>query len=384
MRITEGNQIKLLRNGAEYFPALASAILTAKRVVYLQTYIYALDETGFTIGKALMQAARNGVEVNLLLDGFGSKELPKNYVSTLEQAGVQVMFYRPKISPWTLKKRRLRRLHRKVAVIDNQIGFVGGINIIDDQHVFNQIPPRVDYALQITGPLVMDMVESVNQLWRSMAWLNLQRVKQHADDDKRQAITQVKMEGMKAAYVIRNNVLHRRDIEIAYLDAINQATSEILIANAYFLPGKRFRHALVAAAKRGVSVKLLLQGRKEYFLMFATHAFYPYFLRAGVEIYEYRKSFMHSKVAVIDGDWATVGSSNIDPFSLLLSLEANVIVLDTQFAAELKQEIVTSIEHAYHITSDAWAHESSIKRLLSWTAYGLMKFFLSVIGYPND
>lgn len=384
MRVTDGNQIKLLRNGAEYFPALISAILAARRVVHVQTYIYALDETGVLVGNALMQVARNGVEVNVLLDGFGSKDLPKSHVNTLEQAGVQVMFYRPKISPWTLKTRRLRRLHRKVAVIDDQVGFVGGINIIDDQHVSNQTPPRVDYALQITGPVLMDMVETVNQLWRSMAWLNLQRVKQHRDDVMQLAAIHEATAGMKAAYVIRNNVLHRRDIEAAYLDAINQATSEILIANAYFLPGKRFRNALVAAAKRGVSVKLLLQGRKEYFLMFATHAFYPYFLRAGVEVYEYRKSFMHSKVAVIDNNWATVGSSNIDPFSLLLSLEANIVVLDAQFAAELKQEIVTSIQHAYCITPETWAHESTVKRLLSWVAYGLVKFFLGVIGYPND
>ena len=384
MKITDGNQIKLLRNGTEYFPALASAILSAKRVVHLQTYIYALDETGVLIGNAMMQAAQRGVEVNLLLDGFGSKDLPKSYVNTLEQAGVQVMFYRPKISPWTFKTRRLRRLHRKIAVIDDQIGFVGGINIIDDQHVPNQTPPRVDYALQISGPVIMDMVESVNQIWRSMAWLNLQRVKQHKDDARQQALAFSANQGMKAAFVIRNNVLHRRDIETAYLDAINNSSSEILIANAYFLPGKRFRKALVAAAKRGVRVKLLLQGRKEYFLMFATHAFYPYFLRAGVEIYEYRKSFMHSKVAVIDDDWATVGSSNIDPFSLLLSLEANIIVLNAQFATELKQEITTSIQHAYRITSDTWAHESSTKRVLSWLAYGLVKFFLGVIGYAND
>lgn len=384
MRITDGNQIKLLRNGAEYFPALMSAILAAKRVVHLQTYIYALDETGRCVGDALMKAARSGVEVNLLLDGFGSKDLPKPFINTMIEAGVQVMFYRPKISPWTFKKRRLRRLHRKVAVIDDQIGFVGGINIIDDHHVPNQSPPRVDYALQIEGPVVVDMLESVHQLWRNMAWLNLQRVKQYVGHGIQQGLSHGAKAGMKAAYVIRNNVLHRRDIETAYLDAINQASSEILIANAYFLPGKRFRKALVTAAKRGVSVKLLLQGRKEYFLMFATHAFYPYFLRADVEIYEYRKSFMHSKVAVIDGAWSTVGSSNIDPFSLLLSLEANVVVLDTQFATELKQEIASSIQHAYRITPDTWALESRIKRFLSWFAYGSVKFFLGVIGYPND
>lgn len=383
-RFIDGNQIKLLRNGTEYFPALVAAIESAQYEVYLQTYIYAADATGIRIGNALKQAAQRGVEVNLLLDGFGCKDLSKSYVQELEQAGVQVMFYRPKISPWTFKTRRLRRLHRKVVVVDGKVGFVGGINIIDDNDVPDQIAPRIDYAVRIEGAILVTIVESVHKLWRRMAWARIQPTRLDATKIGLQAPPEVKKLGLKAAFLTRDNVLHRGDIETAYLTAIAQAKSEIIIANAYFVPGKRFRQALLAAAARGVTVKLLLQGRKEYFLMFATHAFYSEFLNAGIEIYEYRKSFMHSKVAVVDSHWATVGSSNIDPFSLLLAHEANVVIKDTAFATELRSEINASIDGAYRITSHTWQQTSKFKHFLSWFAYALVRLFLGMIGYSNE
>ncbi len=382
-----GNRIKLLRNGAEYFPALEVAITNAAKEVYLQTYIYQADATGMLIGNALKQAARRGVQVHVLLDGFGCKDLPKTYVRELERAGVQVMFYRPKISPWTFKKNRLRRLHRKVAVIDGTVGFVGGINIIDDydipkSHTPFNVPPRVDYAVRLEGALLPTIAESVHKLWRHHARLHLLS----ANMDPAKPIRQRKIkDGIKAAFVLRDNLLHRRDIEDAYLEAIAQAESEIIIANAYFVPGNRFRQALLDAAQRGVAVKLLLQGRMEYFLMFAAHAFYREFLRHGIEIYEYRKSFMHSKVAVIDNEWATVGSSNIDPFSLLLAREANVIVLDAAFANELRADILASTqEGAHRVAEQDWGRGNIVKRIASWVAYGLVRFFLGVIGYSNE
>ena len=382
-QFTDGNQIKLLRNGAEYFPALEAAIDAAKYEIYLQTYIYAEDATGVRIGNALMRAAQRGVKVNALLDGFGCKDLSKEYIQKLEQAGVQVMFYRPKVSPWTFKTRRLRRLHRKVVVVDGIVGFVGGINIIDDNDVPNQIAPRVDFAVRIEGALLVTIVESVHKLWRRMVWTKVRQVNERPENKAQPSLEPKKM-GLKAAYVTRDNVLHRRDIETAYLAAIYQAKSEIIIANAYFVPGKRFRQALLAAAARGVTVKLLLQDRKEYFLMFATHAFYSAFLKSGIEIFEYRKSFMHSKVAVVDNHWATVGSSNIDPFSLLLAHEANVVVQDAAFAAELSAEINASIKVAHRITSHEWEHGSKLKRFTSWVAYAFVRVFLGIIGYSNE
>lgn len=394
-----GNQIQLLRNGAEYFPALETAIENAQHEIYLQTYIFEPDKIGNRIGEALKKAAQRGVLVNILLDGFGCKDLSDDFVNDLETAGVNVMFYRPKISPWTFKKSRLRRMHRKVSVIDRTIAFVGGINIIDDYNVPDNMPPRIDYAVRIEGKLLSSILNSVNKLWRRISVLHL-----HADNLLAQSATSKKTQAkmpqpgkkavdspentksnISAAFILRDNVLNRRSIENAYLSAIKQAKKEIIIANAYFVPGRRFRKALLAAAKRGVSVKLLLQGRMEYFLMFATHAFYAGFLKKDIQIYEYRKGFMHSKVAVIDQEWATVGSSNIDPFSLLLAREANVVVKDKRFANELRDDVMLSIEQdSYHVQAEEWSNRHITKRFLSWLAYGLVRAFVGLIGYAKQ
>lgn len=378
-----GNHIQLLRNGTEYFPALVTAIAQAKQTIYLQTYIFEVDAAGIQIADALKAAALRGVTVRVLLDGFGCKDMPADFVKALKKAGVQIMFYRPKISPWTFKKNRLRRLHRKVVVIDEQIGFVGGINIIDDNNVPNDMPPRLDYAVRVEGALLPSMLASVQKLWRRIKLTHLQALSIDAKPTMN-AKSSIK-KGVNAAFVLRDNLLHRRDIENAYLTAINAAKSEIMIANAYFVPGRRFRQALLKAAKRGVKIELVLQGRMEYFLMFATHAFYSVFLKSGIAIFEYRKSYMHCKVAVIDSNWATVGSSNIDPFSMLLAREANIVVQDTDFASELRTEIRQSIQQeAIQIDAQEWLQSHTFKRFLSWLVYGAVRGFLGLIGYSKE
>lgn len=379
-----GNQITLLKSGNEYFPALLAAIENAHAEIYIQSYIYEMDSIGIRLGNALKEAAKRGVVVNVLLDGFGSQHLGASYLKELALAGVQLMFYRVKISPWSFKKTRLRRLHRKVVVVDNKIGFIGGINIIDDNNVPNQAPPRLDYAVCIEGRLLPAIVTSTHKLWRRIAWIKI-RHRFNTTNVKSNVIFSEVKANVKAALALRDNILHRRDIEEAYLYAINSATNEIIIANAYFVPSRKFRKALIAAADRGVEVKLLLQGRKEYFLMFATNTFYSELLSKGIEIYEYRKSFMHSKVAVIDQHWATVGSSNIDPFSLLLSLEANIVVLDSIFADELRTDIIATIQDgAYQISAQEWDHGNILQRFSSWLAYGVVRVFLGLIGHSNE
>jgi len=378
-----GNHLKLLRNGAEYFPALEVAIQNAQHEIYLETYIYQEDLIGRRIGNALKKAAHRGVKVYLLLDGFGSQDFSATFLQGFQLAGVNVMFYRQKISPWTFKKNRLRRLHRKVVVIDGKVGFVGGINIIDDNNVPEEATPRVDYAVEIRGALLAPLLLSVQKLWKHLVWLQLRQVPQQYA----QAQTKLdpKYKEVKAALALRDNVLHRRDIEEAYLEAIANAKEEIIIANSYFVPGWRFRKALMDAADRGVSVKLLLQGRIEYMVMLATQAFYSTFLEHGIEIYEYRKSFMHSKVAVIDRTWATVGSSNIDPFSLLLAREANVVVQDHFFAEELRASIMQSLQDgATEISPQAWVRGNLRHRIFSWVVYGILRIVLGVIGRAED
>ncbi|PKO54806.1 MAG: cardiolipin synthase ClsB [Betaproteobacteria bacterium HGW-Betaproteobacteria-2] len=377
---TDANQVELLRNGAEYFPALEAAINEARYEIYLETYIYETDATGLRIGEALKRAASRGVHVYVLLDGFGCKDMPAAYVKELQQAGVNLMVYRPKISPWTLKRSRLRRLHRKLVVVDGKVAFVGGINIIDDFNVPNHDPPRIDYAVRIEGELLPQIRTSARRLWRRIAWSHLRRV----DARTLPGIGPATAGNMKAAFVVRDNLFHRRDIEQSYLSAIQRAKTEILIANAYFVPGLNFRKALIAAAKRGVRVRLLLQGKKEYFLMFATHYFYSDFLEAGIQLYEYRKSFMHSKVAVIDHEWATVGSSNIDTFSLLLSREANIVVLNKPFAQELRSDIERLIvDGAHEIRVEDWIRGNYLKRMLSALVYFVVRMVTGLAVQPD-
>ena len=380
-RIISNNQITLLQNGEAYFPAIEAALDRAVYEIYLESYIFANDNTGRRIAEALRRAAFRGVKTHVLIDGFGSKNLPKTMVDYLVTAGVMVLKFRPKISPWTLRRQRLRRLHRKIVVVDQEIAFVGGINIIDDIDMPGQTLPRYDYAVSVEGPMVKQIHDSTRRVWSRVAWTRLRP--SWGRDNHRQAPSTEPRGRMRSAFLVRDNIRHRRDIEDAYLQAIEQAQFEIILANAYFLPGLNFRHALLDAAGRGVRVILLLQGRVEYRLLhYASHALYGSFLDAGMEIYEYHKSLMHAKVAVIDEHWATVGSSNLDPFSLLLSLEANVVVDDENFAKKIKHSLEQAIKMgARRIFENSWRTQPIRVRLASWLSYGLVRFMIGMAGY---
>ncbi len=381
MELIPGNRLTLLKNGAEYFPALESAIDRARREIFLETYIYEYDATGRRISAALERAARRGVTVHLLLDGFGARTLPEMVVEEMRAAGMQVMFYRPDVT-FRFKRHRLRRLHRKIAVIDTKIAFVGGINIIDDMDTPNQVPPRFDYAVAVEGPLLGEIHQSARRLWRMLSWLQFRRYRSRK---KNKSLHLAPRGSMAAAFVRRDNIRRRHDIENAYLEAIASARKEIIIANAYFLPGRHFRQALIAAAERGVRVVLLLQGRVEYFLLhYASRALYGALLEAGIEIYGYHRSFLHAKVAVIDGLWATVGSSNIDPFSLMLAREANVVALDAGFAATLRDSLLEAVsEGSQRIAPDSWKLQPLYLRFTAWASYGLVRFLMGMAGYAR-
>lgn len=374
-----GNRITLLETGSAYFPALRAAIDAATREIYLETYIFEDDDTGRMIAAALSRAANRGVKVRVLVDGFGAREFPMKLMPALEVSGVQVLVYRRKISPLTLRRHRLRRLHRKLVVVDARMAFVGGINIIDDAHAPGQTP-RYDYAVHVEGPLIVPIHASAHQLWELVAWANFRhrlRALAHA-----QVIAEP-CGSVRAAFLVRDNLRHRRDIEEAYLDAINAAKEEIVLANAYFLPGIRFRHALMNASQRGVRVIVLLQGRVEYLLLhYASKALYGVLLGAGVHIFEYHLGFLHAKVAVIDGKWATVGSSNIDPFSLLLAREANVVVRDRGFAGELRASLETAmVGGAKELKREDWKRKPWYARLASWLAYSMVRLMIGIAGY---
>ena len=378
-----GNRITLLQSGSEYFPALEAAINKANNIIYLETYIFEYDATGIRISEALKKAARRNVVVRLLLDGFGSQDFPQDEIQNMLNAGIQVLIFRKEISPLTLQRNRLRRMHRKMAAIDSSIAFVGGINIVDDLNNPEPLPPRFDFAVSIEGPLQREVFLAAQHLWMIVA---LSRLKKNwiKYSEMSSSINQL-IDDQRGALIIRDNFRHRHDIEDTYLHAIANASSEIIISNAYFLPGINFRRALSDAAKRGLRVVLLLQGKIEYHLQhYATKALYGSLLEAGIEIYEYHKSYLHAKVAVIDQHWSTVGSSNIDPFSLLLAREANVVIDNKAFAMQLKLSLENAItEESIRVLQEKWKNQRWIAHVICWISYYIVRFLRGMIGYKR-
>jgi cardiolipin synthase len=271
-------------------------------------------------------------------------------------------------------------LHRKLAVVDGRIGFCGGINIIDHRDSRRNTPPRLDYAVSVEGPLIADMYAAARTLWMRTASTQLRR---RWLPLAKPVLTLEPRGDQRAAFLVRDNFRHRHDIEEAYLHAIARARREVVIANAYFLPGRRLLDALCEAARRGVRVTLLLQGRVEYILVhYASRALYRELLDAGVEIHEYTRSFLHAKVAVVDDSWATVGSSNIDPVSLLLAREANVVVLDRMFVRELHGSLMAAIEAgAKPVQRELWARMGVPMRMATGAAYALLRLLAGISSY---
>lgn len=376
---SRGNQVSLLRSGEAFFTALLEAIASARAEIRLETYIFANDATGQKFATALIAAARRGIHVHVVVDGFGSPDFMRTLGEDMRAAGVEVLVYRPELARFRMRRQRLRRLHRKLACIDACLAFVGGINIIDD--LDQEGKPRLDYAVRIEGPLLAPIHHAMARLWELVRWASLGR--RYRASAPRVACN-ANEGSVQAAFLVRDNLRHRRIIEDAYLDAIRSAQHEILIANAYFLPGRRFRQALLDAAQRGVQVTLLLEGRVEYRLQyFATLALYEQMLNAGIRVYEYRHSFLHAKVAVIDDMWATVGSSNIDPFSLLLAREANVEIRDRAFAAALYTDLYAAIT-AGGVEISGWIRLPWHYRLLSWLSYGAVRALIGLAGYSKQ
>jgi len=380
LHFVEGNQISLLHNGEEYFPVLEAAIETARFEIHIETYIFELDAVGTKIAAALTRAVQRGVTVYLLLDGFGSQNLSKETINNLLQAGIKILIFRPELIFARLGRYRLRRMHRKLVMIDAHTAFIGGINIIDDEDNPEHLTPRFDYAVVVTGPLLLQIHKAIKHLWMLVAWAHLKK-RWITPDAVAPAGT--RCGNHKAAFVIRDNWRHRHDIEHAYLEAINQAKTEIIIANAYFLPGRKFSNALKHAVKRGVSVELLLQGKIEYRLQYhATQALYENLLKSGIKIYEYNRSYLHAKVAVIDQYWVTVGSSNIDPFSLLLAREANVLIENQDIASELRISLRTAItKESVAVTPADNKFFSWRNFIINWLCFYFVRTLQGVLGY---
>jgi cardiolipin synthase len=402
-----------LQGGTDFFPALTAAIDGAVYWVQLETYIFDFHGAGVEVAQALMRAARRGVTVQVLVDGIGTAPLQPVWQERLAAAGVHWQVYSPLTRNWPgldlVRPEQWRRLHRKLCVVDQRLVFCGGINVLDDfydPHHGTLAAPRFDFAVAIEGAVAEAASEAVALLWWRVqagysarhhhlaeAWeafkaagyggrisaAHLARNRATALVGRPlQANRSQSLPAARAALLLRDNLLHRNGIERAYRKAIGRARQDIVIANAYFLPGGRLRRALIRAARRGVKVTLLLQGKYEYFMQYhATRSVYGALLDAGIEIHEYDAGFLHAKVAVVDGHWATVGSSNLDPLSLLLAREANVVINDRAFAQDLHARLQGAIRNqGRRVQAAEYSRRPRLQRLLDLGAYALMRLAL--------
>ncbi len=403
-RVVGGNQVELLEGGDMLFPRMQQAIDAATSEVWLATYIFHNDAAAIAVADALKHAAARGVAVHVVVDGFGSIATMGLVRGLFAGSAVKLEVFRP-LDRWYswLQPGQLRRLHQKLCVCDGEVAFVGGINLIDDRLDMNHgwlDQPRLDFAVQVRGALAEQVGATARAMWTrshlSRGWRDEARQLARSPRPVKEALSLVRqLRGqadaptaveasaplaMRAAFVVRDNVRQRRAIEHSYVRAINRARVRVDIAVPYFYPGQRFRAALRNAARRGVRVRLLMQGKVDYRLAaMAARALYDELRGVGVRVFEYTPAFLHAKVALVDDEWATVGSSNIDPLSLLLNLEANVVVYDAGFSAVLAERFDAAFAVSTEVLGpparaglQGWAHRS----LVAWGAY----LYLRVAG----
>lgn len=376
---TAGNDITLLNSGAEFFPALIAAIDAARIEIYLETYIFAADKTADAVKDALKRAAGRGVAVNVITDWLGTGHAQCVALNReFRDARVNHRIF----NAWF--RRGVTRSHRKICVVDREVAFLGGLNINDDllsdRNPAIALPaPRWDFAVRVIGPLVVAAHLEVEQQWTLLGGLNL-RYRWEKFREKWLRSLVGRSGPMLAALVVRDNLRNRRTIQRAYLKALGGARAKALLVTPYFAPGRKLRRGLAAAAARGVDVTLLI-GVGQFRIQDAVaHSFYPKLLRSGVRVVEYRKTELHAKVAVVDDEWATVGSSNWDGLSLLINQEANVVIKDADFTHNLRLQIERGVADGVPILLEDYANVPWYKRMWYGGAYIFYRSVLRIIA----
>jgi len=379
-----GNQVTLLENGEAYFPRVFDTIAQARREVVVETFILFEDRIGLQLQAALVTAGRRGAQVDVTVDGWGSPDLSQGFVRSLAQAGVRLHVFDPGPRPFGWRPKALRRMHRKIVVIDGERAFVGGINYSAD-HLADYGPlAKQDYAVEVHGPIVA----VIHRYTRLALALGLRHRRPHRWWFIRRPMKvqpgQLPPAGSaRALFVVRDNVHHTDDIERHYRAAIRAARQRVIIANAYFFPGYRLVRELRLAARRGVDVRLILQGRPDMAIVrTAASTLYHHLLRAGVRIFEYVERPLHGNVAIADDEWATVGSSNLDPLSLALNLEANVFIRDRDFNRSLHAHLAGLMRaHCQEVDAASLGRVSGLALVRSYLAFHVMRKFPRWAGW---
>lgn len=373
-----GNHLRLLTNGEDYFPAVFEAIRCARKSVLLETFILFEDEVGEQLHQVIREAAQRGVVVEMMVDGYGSNDLSSEYITTLTTAGVRFIYYNPRPRVFGMRTHIFRRLHRKIVVCDDAIAFVGGINFSAEHNISYGPEAKQDYAVAVSGPVVNDISRYVRQALSSQTtprrgWRTRSHpLAKHATSGDAQVL-----------FVWRDNEGNRDDIEQHYVSMLRTAKKEVVIANAYFFPGYHLLREMRHAAQRGVRVKLIVQGEPDMpVVKVGAELLYNYLVGGGVQVYEYTRRPLHAKIAVQDRAWATVGSSNLDPLSLSLNLEANLIVHDHDFNQVMRTELNRLLkEECRRVEADELPPQNAWQMIKNVVVFHFLRHFPAIAGW---
>lgn len=373
-RWQEDNSVELLINGEQFFPRVFESIRAARKEVLIETFIIFVDVAGLALKEALLQAAANGARIAVTVDGYGTANLDSEYIAELTQAGIRMQIFDPRPRLLGMRTNLFRRLHRKIVVVDGEVAFLGGINFGADHLAINGAASKQDYAVQVRGPIVADIQKACLTLLESTSAIaalpSLTPLTSAAGN-------------ARMLLAIRDNETHSTDIEEQYIRGIRSATYRLVIANAYFFPGYRILRELRNAARRGVQVILILQGKPDmtWVKMFTT-LLYNYLLREGITIWEYHPRPLHGKVALADREWSTVGSSNLDPLSMSLNLEANLIIRDPAFNQQLHEHLMDLIKtQCRRVTPRVAARGFWWRAPLIFLSFHFLRHFPAIVGW---
>lgn len=368
----DGNQVELLINGEAYYERVFQAMAQAREEILLETFIIYDDKVGQRLQQVLIDAARRGVRVEVAADGYGTADLPDAFISAMTEAGIRFHAFDPQPRLAGMRTNLFRRLHRKIVVIDGERAFIGGINYSAD-HLGDFGPmAKQDYAVEVTGPVVAQVHASSRRLLSPVL------------EPPSQVRPVTDPSGPASAVLVeRDNGRHRNDIEAYYLEGFRLARQRIVVANAYFFPGYRLMRELRNAARRGVEVRLILQGQPDMrWVRALSRLLYNYLLRDGVKIHEYCQRPLHGKVALVDDQWATVGSSNLDPLSLSFNLEANLLIRDRAFNQRLYQHLdELAHQHCKAVTLERMVRGYWWRAPLIFLCFHVIRRFPKIAGW---
>ncbi|CAK15849.1 cardiolipin synthase ClsB [Pseudomonas entomophila] len=369
---SEGNHVELLINGEQYYPRVFEAMARARQEILLETFIIYDDKVGQGLRQALIDAARRGVRVEVAVDGYGTADLPDTFIASMTEAGVRFHAFDPQPRLAGMRTNLFRRLHRKILVIDGQRAFIGGLNYSADHLADFGPQAKQDYAVEVVGPVVAQMHACSCRLLAAVL-----------DAASRVPPPPIAAGPASAMLVERDNRRHRNDIEVCYLQVIREAKQRIVVANAYFFPGYRLLRELRNAARRGVEVTLILQGQPDMrWVRALSRLLYNYLLRDNVRIHEYCQRPLHGKVALVDDDWSTVGSSNLDPLSLSFNLEANLVIRDRAFNQNLHRHLSElTRQHCKAVTLERMVRGYWWRAPLIFLGFHITRYFPRIAGW---